>query len=42
MIGGVLKRVRLCTKCLRMLKKQMVKKEVVSSQVESAATASYF
>ncbi len=28
MISGVMKRVRLCVKCLRMLKKKMIKKEV--------------
>lgn len=37
-IGGVLKRVRLCVKCLRMLKKKMIKKEV-SSKVESSVIA---
>lgn len=39
-IDGVLKRVKLCVKCLRMLKKKMIKKEV-SPKIESpiAATA---
>lgn len=32
-IDGVLKRVRLCVKCLRMLKKAMAKKEAVSKVI---------
>jgi ribosomal protein L28 len=39
MIGGILKRVRLCTKCLRKLKKSTVKKEAVSSKVQSPVAA---
>lgn len=37
-IGGVFKRVRLCTKCLRMLKKQMVGK-AASLKAESPVVA---
>lgn len=37
MVKGVMKRVRLCTKCLRMLKKKSV--PTVSPKVESPAVA---
>ena len=39
MIKGVMARVRLCTKCLRMLKKAMVKKEVAPKTQPVVATA---
>jgi large subunit ribosomal protein L28 len=38
-IGGVMKRVRLCTKCLRMLKKTTVKKEAAPRTQPTIATA---
>lgn len=40
MIDGMLKRVKLCTKCLRKLKKAMVKKESkpVASTISSVVT----
>jgi large subunit ribosomal protein L28 len=38
-INGTLKRVRLCVKCLRKLKKEMIKKNAASSKVESPVVA---
>jgi large subunit ribosomal protein L28 len=38
MIGGALKRVKLCTKCLRQLKKAMIKK-VIAPKTESPVIA---
>lgn len=39
MIDGAMKRVKLCVKCLRMLKKKMVKKEI-APKTESPAIVS--
>jgi large subunit ribosomal protein L28 len=37
MIAGIMKRVKLCTKCLRKLKKETIKKEIITPKVEATA-----